>query len=97
MAMQYLLIFMFRVSISLEFQILYIYATELYPVQVSGLGISLFATVGNFSNIFLPKLISYLNKSNISIMFVFFIVTLLGIFSLFPLKETMDMLPKEKI
>lgn len=70
-------IFIFRFASSLQFQVLYLYVIELFPVQVGGMALGLCSIVGHIPNIFLSELITLLSRANFSIMIFFTAVSLL--------------------
>lgn len=69
--------FILRFAISLQFQVLFLYAIELFPMQVGGMALGLCCIVGHVPNVFLPSLINLLNRANISIMILFTVVSVL--------------------
>jgi len=65
---------------------MYIYANELYPVQVAGLGLSFACIIGSLPNVIIPSLINLANNNNFPFMILFCIGSVIGIVSILPLR-----------
>lgn len=86
-----------RFFVSFVFQILFLYATELYPVQVVGLGVSFGSLVGSTPDMFIPELINIFDRVNFSVMTIFCAASFLSLVNSFLLPETEGRQPKDKI
>lgn len=75
----------------------FVYTGELYPSQVSALGIGYVNIMGMSPNIFLPSFIDYLNKQGFPVMVIFGICAALAIVAVFFLRETFGKHPPEII
>ena len=89
--------FVMRFAISLQYQVLFLYVAELYPAQVSALGLGFGCLMVAVPNVFLPEMINLLNRVGFKLMIVFCIVAAIAIAASFPLKETDGKHPDEKI
>lgn len=83
-----IIVFIMRFAVSLQFQVLYIYITELYPIQVGSMGLGFACIIGHIPNVVLPELINVLNRSNFSIMIVFSIISLISLVASAVTEET---------
>lgn len=92
-----LVIFVMRVFVAFLFQLLYVYLTELYPVQVVGLGIGLGSIVGSVPVVFIPELINVMDRANFPVMVLFCVFSCLCFGGSYLLEETHGRPPKDKI
>lgn len=92
-----LVIFVMRIFVAFLFQLLYVYLTELYPVQVVGLGIGLGSIVGLMPVVFIPELINVLDRANFPVMVLFCVFACLCFWGSYLLEETHGRPPKDKI
>ncbi len=86
-----------RFFVSLVFQILYLYVTELYPSQVVGLGVGFGCLVGCTPAMLIPVLINIFNRVNFPVMTIFCAASFLSLVNSFLLPETEGRQPKDKI
>lgn len=80
-------IFVMRFFVAFLFQVLFVYTAELVAVQVVGLALCLGSVVGSIPNTLLPEMINLLKKNNLSVMAVFFLVSVLSLLGSFLLAE----------
>lgn len=79
MVLEMVVFFILRVSVSLIYQVLYLYVAELFPVQVVGMALGMSCILGHIPNALLPELINICHRHNFPIMSVFVIVALLSL------------------
>jgi sugar phosphate permease len=63
---QLVLIFIFRFLISMEFALVNIYQTELYPIRVRNIAVGVLGVFGTISSTVAPLLMGVLTRSNIN-------------------------------
>jgi MFS family permease len=86
--LELVVIFAMRFFVSFVFQVLFVYITELYPIQVVGLAIGLTGTAGAIPVMFIPELINLIDRSGFPVMALFCIVASLYMLASFFLRET---------
>lgn len=92
-----LVVFLMRVFVAFMFQLIFVYMTELYPVQVVGLGIGLGCIVGSIPDIFIPELINVLDRLNFPVMLLFCLMSVLNLVGSSMLEETRGRAPRDKV
>jgi hypothetical protein len=86
-----------RMFVAFMFQLLYVYITELYPVQVIGLGIGLGSIIGSCPDVLIPEVINVLDRINFPVMLLFCLVSVLNFVGSWLLGETKGRPPRDKV
>lgn len=73
------LVFVMRFFVSFMYQMLYVYATELYPAQLAGLGVGFGSIAASVASIIIPKMIGLFGRLGIPIMLAFCLVSCLSL------------------
>jgi hypothetical protein len=97
MILQLGLFFVLCFCLNMQYCVLFVFITELYPIQVANIGIGFSMIVSCLPNIFLSPFINYLNTKRIPVMSIF-VVSLICLLLVLPLvRETYGDSPQEMI
>ena len=91
------LVFAMRFCVSFQYQILFIYATELFPVQIISVALGFNCIFASIPSIFINEVISVATRMNFPVMILFCVVSAIDACLFVGLPETAGRQPVEKI
>jgi hypothetical protein len=91
------IIFIMRFFFTFYYQLLYVYMTELFPVQIVGSALGLSIVIGSSINPFTPQLLDTVKKTNFPVMAIFCLFSCLGLLGIYFLEETHGRPPIDRV
>jgi len=83
--------------VSFQYQILFIYATELFPVQIISVALGFNCIFASIPSIFINEVINVATRLNFPVMILFCFVSTINAFLFVGIPETAGRQPVEKI